>query len=889
MMLWEKRKSLLDIDRGAPFSAYRPTALPPYRRAAQVLLFLACGLSACERAGPDTSPGVSWELAEHRASTISEVRYALTFEIPPTLNERIRGRETITFELSDSRHPVVLDFVAPVEDVIAVRSSGSSAQHEVTNEHVVVPAAALREGRNEIEIEFLAGDLSLNRNEEFLYTLFVPDRARTAFPCFDQPNLKAVYALTLETPVSWKAVANAPSSEADTVGGRAIHRFADTRPLSTYLFAFAAGEFRMESAERDGRTMHMYHRETDTRKVARNREAVFDLHAAALRWLEDYTGVPYPFQKFDFVLIPSFQYGGMEHAGAILYRSSSILLDETATQSQLLGRAGVISHETAHMWFGDLVTMNWFDDVWTKEVFAGFMSSKIVNPSFPAINHEQRFFLSNYPTAYGVDRTAGANPIRQPLENLKDAGTLYGAIIYQKAPIVMRQLESLIGEETFRDGMREYLRAFEYGNATWPDLIAILDELSEQDLASWSDVWVEEPGRPTVSISPILDDRGELQALELRQSDPAGRDRLWVQSIQVAVAWDGGSRTIPALLNSPSSRVPVEPGVPRPRYVLGAGGGIGYGLFVTDDSTRHYLLRYLPEIEHPLTRAVAWVTLWDALLEGELAPQDLLDLVLRALPQENEELNVQQILGYLDTLYWKFTLSDIRLQLAPAVEDLLWRLLQQAESTSLKSEYFSSYTALALSDEAIGRLRRLWEQRADIPGLPLFERDYIRLAEALALREVNGYQEILAAQLERIENPDRRASFEFAMPALSADQSVRDEFFESLKDPANREHEPWVLSGVSFLHHELRAESAEKYIIPSLELLEEIQRTGDIFFPQRWLGATLGGHNTPAAVAMVHAFLERRPDYPYRLRLKILQSADLLERAARIVYGAAAD
>ena len=219
----------------------------------------------------------------------------------------------------------------------------------------------------------------------------------------------------------------------------------------------------------------MFHRETDAAKVARNREAIFDLHAAALAWLEQYTGIPYPWGKFDFLLVPSFQFGGMEHAGAIFYNASGLLLDQSATQNQLLGRASVIAHETAHMWFGDLVTMRWFNDVWMKEVFANFMAAKIVNPSFPAINHELRFLYSNYPTAYDVDRTAGTNAIRQPLDNLDEAGTLYGAIIYQKAPIVMRQLERILGETPFRDGLREYLRGHSFGNATWPDLVTLLD------------------------------------------------------------------------------------------------------------------------------------------------------------------------------------------------------------------------------------------------------------------------------------------------------------------------------------------------------------------------------------------------------------------------------
>ncbi len=151
----------------------------------------------------------------------------------------------------------------------------------------------------------------------------------------------------------------------------------------------------------------MFHRETDAAKVARNRDAIFELHARALEFLERYTAIPYPFGKFDFVAIPAFQFGGMEHAGKILYNASGLMLDESATQNQLLGRASVIAHETAHMWFGDLVTMRWFNDVWMKEVFANFMAAKIVNPSFPTVNHDLRFLLSNYPSAYEVDRTPG--------------------------------------------------------------------------------------------------------------------------------------------------------------------------------------------------------------------------------------------------------------------------------------------------------------------------------------------------------------------------------------------------------------------------------------------------------------------------------------------------
>ncbi len=860
-----------------------PRRRSPIIRALPSLL-TSIALLSCEPGGVDTSPGVSWQLAQQRAATISEIHYDLTLHIPGGPDERIVGAESITFHLTDTASPLVLDFRSPAEDVLAVRSQGVDLSYEAREGHIVIPGEALAQGANVVEIDFLAGDLSLNRNPEFLYTLFVPDRASTAFPSFDQPNLKAVFELTLETPDDWNAVSNGPLVRADTSDGRIAREFAPTRPISTYLFSFAAGEFQVESAERSGRLMHMYHRETDADKVNRNRDAVFDLHAAALEWLEDYTGIPYPFDKFDFVLIPSFQYGGMEHPGAILYRASSLLLDEATTQNQELGRASLIAHETTHMWFGDLVTMDWFDDVWTKEVFANFMAAKIVNPSFPQINHDLRFLLSHYPSAYSIDRTAGANPIRQGLDNLLDAGTLYGAIIYQKAPVVMRHLERLIGADAFRSGMQEYLATFSYGNATWPDLIDLLDRGTEQDLKAWSRIWVNEPGRPTIQSELELSSAGTVQSLRLSQSDPADRGRTWVQQLEVALGWDDSVSILPVELNDATVEVAAAHGLEAPNFVLASGQGIGYGLFLLDTASTTYLLDHLTLISDPLTRAVSWITLWDAVLEGAVRPQTLLRLILAALPEETEELNIQRILGYMSDSYWRFSLPTDRAAIAPSLEELLWTQMEKSPTTSLKAAYFNSYVSVVQSRAGLDRLLEIWRREREIEGLPLSERDYTSMAQELALREIPEADEVLAEQLDRIENPDRRARFEFVLPSLSADVTVRDSFFNGLAEASNREHEPWVLEGVSFLHHPLRAERTIEYILPSLQMLEEIRLTGDIFFPKRWLDATLGGHSEPEAAAVVREFLDSHPDYPAGLRLKILQSADPLERAARIVY-----
>ena len=732
------------------------------------------------------------------------------------------------------------------------------------------------------------GDEALNRSDDFLYTLFVPDRHHFSLPAFDQPNLKARWRLTLSVPDGWLAVGNALEEEAartaaqetDGEPPRRIYRFAETRPLSSYLFAFAAGRFQVEEAEREGRRLRMFHRETDVARVARNREQIFDLHARSLAWLEDYTGILYPFDKFDFVLIPAFQYGGMEHPGAILYRADGLLLDESATQNDHLGRASVIAHETSHMWFGDLVTMSWFDDVWTKEVFANFMAAKIVHPSFAEVDHELRFLVQHHPSAYAVDRTAGANAIRQQLPNLRDAGTLYGTIIYDKAPIVMRQLEELVGEDRFREGMREYLRAFAYGNAAWPDLIEILDRRSARDLGTWSRVWVEEPGRPTIRVERDATDTGI--RITLRQEDPSGAGRVWPQTLQVAMS-DGEDVRMHAV-ELGGVPVVIEVAGEAPAWILPNAGGLEYGRFILDGDSRTALLAGVGAIPDRRVRGAAWVTLWDAVLEGEIPSTRYLERILASLPGEGDEQVVQLLLGNLQTTYWRLLSSVEQGRRVPGVEVALWRGSVSAPTLTLRSAYFSAWRGVVETPDGVARLRRLWAGEEASP-VPLAETDRTRLAATLALREVAGWRQLVEQEEAAIENPDRKARFAFVRAALSADPTDRERFFQSLSDPANREREPWVLDGLSYLNHPRRADHARQFVRPALDMLEEVQRTGDIFFPGAWVDATLSGHTQPEVAEAVREFLAAHPNYPPQLRLKILQASDMVERSARLVHG----
>ncbi|HET9208291.1 MAG TPA: M1 family aminopeptidase, partial [Burkholderiaceae bacterium] len=522
----------------------------------------------------EPAAGVALDLATARANNITDLRYELALSIPLSRSQAITGTNMLRFRLADPTKSLVIDFDAEGAAEATVTANGVVVPTRAVNGHLVVPPERLRHGENTVRIDFSAGDAPLNRSDDLIYTWFVPANARRAIPCFDQPDLKGRWTVALEHPAAWQSVANGAEQDRHTVGDRVRVRFQPTQPMPTYVLAFVVGDMKVETTTRGGRTMRMFHRESDAAKLARNRDVLFDLHAQSLEALERYTGIPYPFGKFDFVLIPAFQPGAMEHPGNIAYKAESVLLDESATQDELLSRANVIAHETAHMWFGNLVTMRWFDDVWTKEVFANFIADKVIVPQFPQVRHDLQFFLAHYWLAYSEDRSAGANPIRQPLDNLADAGGVYGAIVYNKSPVVMRQLEALLGEEAFRDGVREYLRRHAFGNATWDDLIAALAGRTKLDLKQWSRMWVDEPGRPVIRTVLEVHDGG-VQRLALQQRDPQGRSRLWPQQLRVTLGC--GARPRRMVVDLVGREVELTRSLEGcvPDYVLAGGAGWG--------------------------------------------------------------------------------------------------------------------------------------------------------------------------------------------------------------------------------------------------------------------------------------------------------------------------
>jgi aminopeptidase N len=357
----------------------------------------------------------------------------------------------------------------------------------------------------------------------------------------------------------------------------------------------------------------------------------------------------------------------------------------------------------------------------------------------------------------------------------------------------------------------------------------------------------------------------------------------------VVLVYGERTATFPVRLDRALVDVAAARGLASPDLVLPNGDGHAYGHLVLAPADRGALLHRLPDLPQPILRGAAWLDLKDALLDGNVDPAAFAELALRTLDRETDEQLTQLVLGDLGDVFWRYLSPAERAALAPRLEETLWRLLGRATTISARSAFFAALRSTATRPESLARLTRVWAGDTTIEGLPLSEQDFTALALQLAVRGGPDADSILVAQQQRIKDPDRRARLDFVRPALSADPATRDAWFEALRRPENRQHEPWVLEGLGYLNHPLRAGDAGRYVRPALEMLEEIRRTGDIFFPKRWLDATLSGHSSPAAAETVRRFLMERPDYPIRLRQLVLQSADELFRAARVGAARAGD
>jgi puromycin-sensitive aminopeptidase len=538
-------------------------------------------------------------------------RYDIRLE-PDFTTLTFRGQETVALEVTEPISEIVLNAIELAIDSASFENDrgetirATATMEESTERCRLALGSPAARGRWRLRLTFRG---TLNDKLRGFYrsvykdpsgvsrtmaaTQFEATDARRAFPCWDEPSFKGVFAVTLAIDPTLTAVSNTAIVSETSDNGRKVVRFADSIVMSTYLVAFVVGELEATDAVPVGRTPLKVWCVPGKKRLARFGQ---DIGAASLAFFEDYYGLPYPGDKLDLLAIPDFAAGAMENLGAITFRETALLVDETAASHAELERvADVVAHENAHMWFGDLVTMTWWNGIWLNEAFATFMEMLAVDAWKPEWQRWTTFGVSRA-AALSLDGLHSTRPIEFPVTSPRDADAMFDVLTYEKGASVLRMLEQYLGAVVFREGVRGYLMAHRFANADTGDLWAALGRASQQPIPAVMDGWIFRPGYPVVTVS--RDPAGHLVLSQqrfnyLREPLPPGTaesEQPWQVPIQLRLYAGGRQSEERVLLAGREARLRVGAGAER---VVANAGGHGF-----------YRVRYAPDLLDALLQRV---------------------------------------------------------------------------------------------------------------------------------------------------------------------------------------------------------------------------------------------------------------------------------------------
>ncbi|HEY2849920.1 MAG TPA: M1 family aminopeptidase [Gemmatimonadaceae bacterium] len=832
--------------------------------------------------------GVSHSLAIWRAKTVRDVHYDLSLDV--TAPDSAVGHVVVRFTRT-GESDAILDWRG--RRLTRMTVNGKALPRSAANgAHIRVPARLLKPKMNSLELWFVS-DIApsgasiirthdQNDGSDYLYTLLVPADANQLFPCFDQPDLKARVTFTLVTPRAWTALANGSIAHADTTAGTITRHFTETRPLSTYLIAFAAGPWQRTTSVANGRAISVYIRKSRAKEA--DADTLLALTHRAIGWMEQYFGRPYPFEKFDLLLAPAFPFGGMEHPGVVMFNEDRFIFRERPTLPRRLGRFSTILHEVAHQWFGDLVTMRWFDDLWLKEGFATYMAAKGLADLEPSSDAWKSFYQSNKPLAYGVDQTTGTTPLWQALSNLDQAKSAYGAIVYNKAPSVLMQLNYLVGERAFRAGVHQFLSDHAYANATWQDLLGSIGKAWGRPLDAFGRNFMLRPGMPEVQQQLTVRD-GKIVKLELAQkpAQALSGPGAWPMRTQLLLAYDGAraDTTIPVSLSADITDVTSARGKPAPAFVFANAGDYGYFITLTDSvSTQWMLSGGIGRVHDGLLRTMLWGALWDQVREAQLPPERFTALALAELSHETDEQIVPVLLGRIERATRAYIAPERAAGVTAIAEHTLWAgIRDSSKSYGVRKAFLDAFIGLASTPDGVAKLESLLTEKATA-GEPVGDPTRWAVVNRLIVLGAPNAQSALVAQITKDTTPDGRRRA-FVAGAARGTPAAKAEYFKRYFADKSL-NEDWASGSLGEFNALEQQAITLPYLRPALDSLPFIQANRRIFFLGGWLGAFIGGQTSDAALHTVKKYLADHPNLPKDLRGKVLQSADELERTVRI-------
>jgi aminopeptidase N len=846
------------------------------RRLLVLLVFTSAALA-------QVPEGIPRQLARERAANISDVHYKLSLILKPHATD-VPGSVEIAFTLRQASE-TLLDYRDGVLKSVVI--NGQTGEAKAENGHIIFPAASLHAGLNTVHLEFMshagpAGKPIIQYEDkddgsEYVYTLFVPMDASMAFPCFDQPDIKGKFQLTIDAPSDWSVVSNT-TVKTSTAN---LWEFPETLPLPTYLVAFAAGPF--QKITHAGEPT-VYFRKSQVARAQQEAPELQEITAKGIKFLSDYFAQPFPFPKYDLVLLPGMAYGGMEHAGATFLREESVLFRTATTHSDILGRDILTLHELTHQWFGDLVTMRWFDDLWLKEGFAQFMAYRALSSLRPDDVVWKRFYETIKPGAYGIDQTLGTTPIYQDIGNLNVAKSAYGAIVYSKAPGMLKQLWYVLGDGPFRQGLQAYLKEHAYANAEWSDLVQAFEQASGRSLGTWADAWIRKRGMPEVDVAWSCRG-GKMQSLAVTQHDVLNEGVVWPMAMEVGLHYADGSKwTTPLEINAPVTKLDrafADGQRPCPAWIFANENDYAYGRFLLDDKSQEYVMGHLGETSDSFERALLWGSLWQSVQVADLDPRRYVELATSLLPNEKDEMILAQTIGHSASALHGYVSDADRRRLTPPLNQIAATHMQEESDRNLRIVWFRGFRALTEGMESRAKLKALLEETGSelIPGIVLRPLDRWNMVTTLVALDDPDAEKVLAREKERDPTTDGQ-KYAYMAEAARPDAATKKKYFDDYTTNPERP-EDWVQTSLGAFNYWSQSTLTQPYIEAALEALPQIKRERKIFFLVAWLDAFIGGQQSAESDRIVHHYLDTAQIEP-DTRLKILQAVDELDRTVKI-------
>ncbi|WP_102160964.1 aminopeptidase N [Zhihengliuella halotolerans] len=713
--------------------------------------------------------------AAERAGLISDLTYRLELDVSRAADPdatTFGSRTTLTFKAAVPGATTFLDFLHGGVDSVLLNGEELDVAEVVGEHRILLPGLA---AENTVVVNgrglYSTSGEGLHRyvdpadGQTYLYTQYEPADARRVFANFEQPDLKAPFDVKITAPATWHVASNGASIRIDDQGdGTATWHFARTRRMSTYITALLAGPYHHVTDEwtgtlDDGTTLTIPLGATCRASLAVDfdPEQIFDVTKRGLDLFHRLFAYPYPWGKYDQAFVPEYNLGAMENPGLVTFTEAYVFTSR-ATAAHYEGRANTIMHEMAHMWFGDLVTMEWWDDLWLKESFADFMGTYAVDRATDLGQPWVTFANRRKAWAYVQDQLPTTHPIVADIPDVDAAKQNFDGITYAKGAAVLKQLAAYVGEDAFFTASRAYFAAHAYGNTTLDDFLAVLGEASGRDMASWSDAWLKTAGVPVIGVDVATDDDGVVTSASIVQeaADPVTGGPvlrphvLRVGTFDIVAGRLERTGGFAVELTGDRAELPELVGKPRPAVVLPNDEDLTYAKVRFDSGSLETLLARLDELGEPLAQATVWAALWNMVRDAALPATRFADAVARMAPGVREVGVVQLLLEQAQAALERFAPPGQRDAALARLADTVLGLAHASDPGSDHQLAFARALARlgrssAVSHDVDATLDGLLAGSVSVEGLEVDEQLRWALVQARAARGRADQAEIDAA------------------------------------------------------------------------------------------------------------------------------------------------